>query len=96
MTAADSFPDEFVTAFTFASTLIPALCPSCAHSLANHIYIGKFTAVALPDGDTAALPTHGTVLCRLDDCNGSWDLSVLTHEDTLLILPPSPSGDDLE
>ncbi len=89
---ADSPLDAFVTVFTFSSTLLPTVCASCPHEPADHIYVGEFTSFTLPGGATGILPTHGAVTCRLDNCNGTWNLSVLSSEDTILILP----GNDVQ
>jgi hypothetical protein len=87
--AADSFSDAFVTVFAFSSTLLPAACRSCSHGPADHTYIGEFTCFELPGGATGVLPTRGAVICRLDacTCTGTWNLSVLSGEDAIFILP---------
>jgi hypothetical protein len=90
--ATDSFCDAFVTVFSLSSTLLPRMCPSCPHAPGDHIYIAEFSSIELPGGITGVLPTHGTVVCRLDDCSGTWELSVLDHVDTLLILPGDDGG----
>ncbi len=84
--AADAFVAAFVTVFKFSSTLSPAVCHSCPHVPADHIYIAEFTSSVLPGGVIGVIPTHGKVICH-DDCNcaGTWNLSVLSSVDTILV-----------